>query len=247
MQTDRFKSFDGAELAFHTLGEGPTVVLLHGFLSGAEANWFGPGIAQALADSGHRVVAPDLRGHGQSAAPTDLASWPRDVLATDQLALIEHLGLQRFDLVGYSLGARTAVRAMSRGLAPRRAALGGMGASGIMEAGARAEMFEDSIRHGEAAKDPRAGKRIQRMLAEGGLSAEAMLGVLASFQETTEDELRGIAVPTLVVCGRDDQDNGSPEELVALLPNATLRMVPGDHIGAVATPELKQAIVAHLS
>ncbi|MFV4649234.1 alpha/beta fold hydrolase, partial [Mycobacterium tuberculosis] len=121
------------------------------------------------------------------------------------------------DLVGYSLGARTAARMLVRGAKPRRAVLGGMGASGIMEAGARADMFEDAIRNGDKAKDPAAGRRIQAMIAQGGLKAEAMLGVLASFAPTTEADLRAIAVPTLVISGQDDADNGSPEDLAALL------------------------------
>lgn len=247
IQTERFESFDGTKIAVHVAGEGPPVVMLHGFLSSAKANWFAPGIAQALVEAGRQVIAPDLRGHGRSQAPSDLSKWPPDVLAQDQFALVAHLGLTDFDLVGYSLGARTAVRAMVRGLKPRRAALGGMGDTGVMEAGKRAEMFEDSIRHGEEAADPRAARRIHRMIADQGLNPEAMLGVLASFVETTEAELRAIEVPTLVVCGEEDRDNGSPHRLAEIIPHAELRMVPGDHIGAVSQPELAWAIAGFLS
>lgn len=247
MKQRRIKSFDGVEIAVHELGEGRPVVLLHGFLSSARANWVGPGLAQALAAAGRRVIMPDLRGHGASEAPADPAAWPADVLASDQLALVEALGLQDYDLAGYSLGARTAVRAVARGLAPRRLVLGGMGETGIMEAGDRAEMFEDAIRHGEQAKDPRAGRYIGNLMAAAGLKREAMLGVLASFQPTTEAEIAAIAAPALVVIGRDDHDNGSPQRLAELLGGASLRIVPGDHAGAVVAPELRAAMVEFLS
>jgi pimeloyl-ACP methyl ester carboxylesterase len=246
-QTTRFQSFDGVEIAVHTAGAGRPVVLLHGFFSSGQQNWFLPGHADRLVDAGFQVIAPDLRGHGQSGAPVEAQAWPQDVLAKDQAALIAHLGLSDFDLVGYSLGARTSVRAVIGGLRPRRMALGGMGASGVMAAGARAAMFEDSIRNGANAKDPRAGKFIQALMAEMGLNPEAMLGVLAAFQETTAEEIRAIPTPTLVVCGDADRDNGSPHELTELLPQGELVIVPGDHRAAASTPELGEAVVSFLT
>lgn len=243
--TFAFNSFDGRSIAVHTLGEGRPTVLLHGFLASARLNWFDPGIAQAIAATGRRVIAPDLRGHGESAAPVEPEAWPPDVLARDQLALVAHLDLTDYDLVGYSLGARTAVRAMVNGLTPARVVLGGMGESGVCEAGTRAARFEDSIRHGEAARDPRAGKYIQRVIAERGLSADAMLGVLASFAPTTAADLARPSAPTLVVSGVDDHDNGSAEDLAALLANAHALRIPGDHLTAVG-PALARAITDFL-
>ncbi len=245
-RAERFESFDGAAIAYRTAGAGRPVLMLHGFLADAARNWIAPGIAGAVVDAGFQVIAPDLRGHGESAAPTDPASWPKDVLVDDQFSLIAHLGLTDYDLVGYSLGARTAARMMVRGARPRRAVLGGMGASGIMEAGARAAMFEDSIRHGEQARDPQAGRRIQSMMRQMGLNPDAMLGVLASFAPTTSADLRGVPTPTLVIAGDADQDNGSAEDLAALLQCGESRRVPGDHLSAAAEPALAENIVAFL-
>jgi pimeloyl-ACP methyl ester carboxylesterase len=245
-RSERFKSTGGVEIAYRAAGEGRPALMLHGFLASAELNWIGPGIADKVVAAGFRVIAPDLRGHGGSDAPVDRASWPMDVLADDQLALIDHLGLTDYDLVGYSLGARTAARMMVRGARPRRAVLGGMGASGIMEAGARAAMFEDCIRNGEHAQDPQAGRRVQFMIRQSGLKPEAMLGVLASFAPTSEADLRNIPTPTLVACGQNDQDNGSPEDLAALLQRGEALRIPGDHLSAVAEPKLAEAIVGFL-
>jgi pimeloyl-ACP methyl ester carboxylesterase len=246
----RFQSFDGVSIAYRTLdgsgGEGWPTLLLHGFLASAEANWFLPGIAAAIAAAGRRVIAPDLRGHGRSDAPTDPAAWPRDVLAMDQEALIAHLHLKDYDLVGYSLGARTAVRMLVRGARPRRLVLGGMGDSGLMAAGARAAMFEDAIRHGEAAQDPRAGRRVQAMMAAGGLKSPAMLGVLSSFVATGAAEIARIDVPTLAVAGARDDDNGSIEALAAMMPDARAVRVPGDHLSAVMEPALASEVVGFL-
>jgi pimeloyl-ACP methyl ester carboxylesterase len=242
----RFQSFDGVSIGYRTLGEGWPTLLLHGFLASAEANWFLPGIAAAIAAAGRRVIAPDLRGHGRSDAPTDPAAWPRDVLAMDQEALVAHLHLKDYDLVGYSLGARTAVRMLARGARPRKLVLGGMGDSGLMAAGARAAMLEDAIRHGEAARDPRAGRRVQAMMAAGGLKPEAMLGVLASFVATPAEAIARIDVPTLVVAGARDDDNGSAEGLAALMPDARAARVPGDHLSAVMEPALAGEIVEFL-
>jgi pimeloyl-ACP methyl ester carboxylesterase len=246
-RSERFQSFDGVEIVYRTAGEGRTALMLHGFLASAELNWIGPGIADKVAAAGFRVIAPDLRGHGASDAPVDPAAWPKDVLVDDQQALIARLGLSDYDLVGYSLGARTAARMMVRGARPRRAVLGGMGASGIMEAGARAAMFEDSIRNGENAKDLQAGRRVQFMIRQSGLKPEAMLGVLASFAPTSEADLRGVPTPTLVVCGEADQDNGSPEDLAALLPHGEALRIPGDHLTAVGEPALADAMTGFLT
>ncbi|GGL20365.1 alpha/beta fold hydrolase [Caulobacter rhizosphaerae] len=244
----RFQSFDGVSIGYRTLGDpaGWPTLLLHGFLAGAESNWFLPGIAAAVAATRRRVIAPDLRGHGRSDAPSDPAAWPPDVLARDQEALVAHLHLSDYDLVGYSLGARTAVRMLTRGARPSKLVLAGMGERGLMEAGARAAMFEDAIRHGEAARDPRAGRRVQAMMAAGGLKPEAMLGVLASFAATSAEAIAAIDVPTLVVAGQRDDDNGSVEALAAMMADARAVRVPGDHLSAVMEPALAETIVGFL-
>ncbi|MDT7741279.1 MAG: hypothetical protein QOE59_357 [Actinomycetota bacterium] len=125
-----FPGPDGGRLTYRELGTGRPVVLLHGFTA-TGATWFDAGPAHALAERGHRVIVPDLRGHGSSAAPDDPAAYPPDVLTDDLLTLVRHLGLDEetggYDLAGYSLGGRVVLRALVRGARPRRAVVAGQG------------------------------------------------------------------------------------------------------------------------
>jgi pimeloyl-ACP methyl ester carboxylesterase len=126
-----FAAADGTDLAWHELGEGRAMVLLHGLFSDAFTNWLRYGHAAAIAARGFRVIMPDLRAHGQSGKPHDPAFYPRDILANDGLALIAHLGLEDYDLGGYSLGARTVVRMVVRGAAPGNMIVSGKGVAGV--------------------------------------------------------------------------------------------------------------------
>src|SRR5581483_7817452 len=137
MSPQYFKSRDGLDLAYHVMGEGRTVVLIHGYFSTATVNWIRYGHAAKIAARGYRLVMPDLRGHGDSAKPHDAAYYPHDVLADDGFALIEHLRLTDYDLGGYSLGARTTVRMLARGATPARAIIAGMGLEGLTNTGGR--------------------------------------------------------------------------------------------------------------
>jgi len=246
MARDTFTSFDGATLSYRVEGDGRPAVMLHGFLANSRFNWIEPGITQAIVDAGFQAIMLDLRGHGHSAAPETAAAYPTDVLACDTEALIKHLVLTDYDLAGYSLGARTAVRAMVRGARPRRCVLGGMGLSGVTAPQQRVAYFRDAIENGEQAKNPQAAKVIHGMIERARLNPTAMLNVLAAQIATPIEALHTIAAPTLVVSGADDNDNGSAEELAAALGNATARRVPGNHLSAVQSPELASAIVAFL-
>lgn len=241
-----FASFDGATLSYRTEGEGRPVVMLHGFLANSRFNWIDPGISGAIAGAGFQAIMLDLRGHGHSSVGTEDRLYPPDVLASDGLALITHLGLCDYDLVGYSLGARTAVRMLARGAAPRRCVLGGMGDSGVTGAHQRVRYFEDLIVNGERSAHPKAAKIVAGMMAHAKVDPQEMLNVIKSQTATDAATLAKIATPILVISGADDSDNGSAEGLTALLPNAHAERVPGNHLSAVQTPELAAAIARFL-
>ena len=245
--TLRFASFDGVELALHRMGEGRPVVLLHGLFSDAHTNWIKFGHAQRLADAGFEAIMPDLRAHGHSAKPHDPVAYPRDVLVRDARALVDYLGLDQYDLGGFSLGARTAVRSVIDGLEPRRLVLAGMGLEGLAGWDRRAHLFIDAIDRFDEVKagDP-AFFAVAFMKTQRVDRVAARL-LLASIGDTEQEELVRVTMPTLVLCGDKDHDNGSPQALARALPDARFEQVPGTHMSSVAEPQLGEAISRFLS
>jgi pimeloyl-ACP methyl ester carboxylesterase len=244
---ERVASFDGTELAIHRLGEGRPVVLLHGLFSSAEMNWIRFGHAATLAEAGFEAIMPDLRAHGDSAKPHDPAAYPHGVLVRDVEAVVEALDLTDFDLVGFSLGARTAAGAVVAGLAPRRLVLAGMGLEGLAGWQARAAFFIDAIdRFAEVRQGDPAYFAVQFMktMKVDRTAARLLLGAVT---DLSPDDLARITMPTLVVAGNKDTDNGSPQKLVDALPNARLQEVPGTHMSSVTEPALGAAIARFLT
>lgn len=246
-RTERIASFDGAELAVHRLGEGRPVLLLHGLFSSAEMNWIRFGHAAKLAEAGFEAIMPDLRTHGASAKPHDPAAYPPGVLVRDAMAVIEALGLGDFDLVGFSLGARTAVGAVVAGLSPKRLVLGGMGLEGLFEWERRSAFFVDAIdRFDEIGRGDPAYFAVQFMktMKVDRTAARLLLGAVT---DLSAGDLAKVTMPTLVVAGDKDRDNGSPQSLVDALPNARFEEAPGTHMSSVTEPALGKAIVRFLA
>src|SRR6266403_4213376 len=103
------------EIAYLDEGEGDPILLVHGFASTKNVNWVYPGWVSELKKNGRRVIALDNRGHGDSAKLYDPALYELETMAADVTALMDHLGLDRADVMGYSLGSRmTAMLALSR-------------------------------------------------------------------------------------------------------------------------------------
>lgn len=241
-----FHGRDGVQLAYRELGEGRPLVLIHGFFSTATVNWLRYGHAAAIAARGYRVIMPDLRGHGDSARPHDPAAYPPDILADDGLALVEQLGLADYDLGGYSLGGRTVVRMLVRGAAPGRAIVAGMGLDGIVSAGGRNAHFRHILSNLGSFQRGTPEWMAEAFLKTVGGDPEALLQVLGTSVDTPRAALAGIAVPTLVTAGAEDDDNGSAADLAAALPQGRHVEIPGNHMSAVAKPELGLAIADFL-
>ncbi|WP_431470690.1 alpha/beta fold hydrolase [Sphingosinithalassobacter sp. LHW66-3] len=242
-----FESFDGARIAWHEIGEGRPVVLIHGLFSNAWTNWIRYGHAEAIAARGFRVIMPDLRAHGSSAAPHDLEAYPPDAPALDGLALLRHLDLRDYDLGGYSLGARTTVRMLVKGAAPRRVILAGMGLEGILDTQLRASHFRNILANlGQHARGTPEWLAEAFLKTTGG-DPEALMQLLGTFVDTDRGQVEAIEQPVLVLAGAEDSDNGSHAALAELLQIAELREVPGSHMSAVTRPELGQAIADFLT
>ncbi|HET9629691.1 MAG TPA: alpha/beta fold hydrolase [Novosphingobium sp.] len=252
LRAEFLPGFDGAPLAVHRLGEGRPLLLLHGLFSNAEVNWIKYGTARALAEAGFACIMPDLRAHGQSAHPHEPAAYPPDVLVRDLLALVAELGLTDYDLGGFSLGARTALRGViAGGLAPRRLVMGGMGLAGIRGWTGRIDFFLDVIaRFGTIPREDPA-YMAQNFIRSTKVDIAASRLLLESFLDgspaVAAEDLSRAALPALLVCGTEDHDNGSAEDLAAALPDGHYVPIPGNHMSCVIKPELAEAIVEFLT
>jgi pimeloyl-ACP methyl ester carboxylesterase len=238
---------DGVELAYREMGVGRPVVLLHGLFSDAETNWIRFGTAQRIVDRGFRVIMPDLRAHGLSDKPHEPGHYPRGILARDLHDLVATLALGEFDLGGFSLGARTTVEGIGEGLKPRRAILGGAGLEGLRHWERRKNFFLEAIAMFDRVQrgDPH-WLSIQFMKSQKIDRVAAAL-LLESFADAFMTWLEAFTMPTLVVCGDQDDDNGSAEELANILPNSVFEEVPGTHMSSVTKPEFGQVIADFLS
>ena len=242
-----WRASDGVELAYHELGEGRPVVLLHGLFSDANVNWIKFGQAARIASRGFRVIMPDLRAHGLSGKPHGAEHYPKGILARDVRELVTLLGLVDFDLGGFSLGARTTVEAVGEGMRPRRAVLGGAGLEGLRHWKRRKLFFLEVIELFDKVQrgDPH-WLSIQFMKSQK-IDRTAAALLLESFEDAFMSWLDAFTMPTLDVCGREDDDNGSAEELANVLPNATFVEIPGTHMSSVTKPEFGEVIANFLA
>ncbi|WP_394728032.1 alpha/beta fold hydrolase [Altererythrobacter sp. GH1-8] len=247
VETTHFESFDGTRLAVHRAGQGSPVVVLHGLFSSAEMNWIKWGHAARLAEAGFQAIMLDFRVHGQSEAPTDPAKYPKDVLVRDVAALIDHLALEEYDLAGFSLGARTALHAVAKGvLSPKRLVIAGMGLAGVSHWQRRSAFFKRVIDEYDTIKPGDPAYYARQFLKSQGVDRLAARLLLDSMTDLDPAALANVTMPTLVVCGDEDQDNGSAEELAALLADARYVEVPGGHLVSATKPEMGEAIVKFL-
>ncbi len=246
MKTYKFNSFDGVQIAVHELGQGRPLLMLHGLFSHAEMNWIKFGHAEKLAQAGFQVIMPDFRAHGQSDAPHDPAAYPQDVLLSDILALIDHLAFDDFDIAGFSLGARTAAKLLCNGIRPRRAILAGMGWEGLQGWGKRRQFFIDAIHMRDTVKRTDPHFMAVQFFKSQKIDPVSALLLLNSFGSMEPEQLIGLDLPIAVICGVDDDDNGSAPMLAEKLADARYIEIAGTHMSSVTEPALSDAMLNFL-
>ena len=243
-------SHDGVEIAFFDQGEGEPIVLVHGFASTKEVNWNMPGWVSTLTGAGRRVVALDNRGHGASAKLYDPAAYRSAIMAEDVRALIDHLGLPRADVMGYSMGARiSAFLALAHPEQVRSVVLGGLG-MGLINGVGDPERIARGLEAPSLADVADPGARQFRSFAEQTRSDLRALAACmrGSRQTLSREEVGRIAVPLLVAVGSNDTIAGTPEELAALVPNAQALVIPNrDHMLAVGDKTYKAGVLEFLN
>jgi len=245
--THYWNASDGVKLAWREVGAGWPVVLLHGLFSDANTNWIKFGHAERIAAKGFRVIMPDHRAHGLSDKPQGPEAYPCGVLSRDLHELIAHLALTDFNLGGFSLGARTTVQAVGEGERPRKAILAGMGLEGLSDWNRRQAFFHEAIAQFDLAKRGDPWWMAIQFMKTMKVDRVAAGLLLRTFEDAHPEWLDAFTMPTLVLCGSEDEDNGSAPKLAEAVSNATYITVPGTHMSSVTKHEFGERLAEWLS
>ena len=239
------------EIAYLDEGEGDPIVLVHGFASSKNVNWVYPTWVSDLKKDGRRVIALDNRGHGDSAKLYDAAEYEIAVMAGDVIALMDHLTLDRADVMGYSLGSRmTAILALTSPQRLRSAILGGIGI-GLIEGGGPGDNVALALEAPslEDVTDP-VGRTFRAFADQTRSDRRALAACLrGSRRLMTREEAAAIAgVPVLIAVGSNDEIAGSATALGNVIPNSEVLDIPNrDHMRAVGDKVYKSGVTDFLS
>jgi pimeloyl-ACP methyl ester carboxylesterase len=244
-----FKNGD-VEIAYLDEGEGEPIVLVHGFASTKEVNWVQPGWVSTLNRAGRRTVALDNRGHGASSKLYDPAAYHSAAMADDVRALLDHLKIERADIMGYSMGARiTAFLAVKHAYRVRSAILGGLGIH-LVEGIGLPESIAEALETDSLAdiNDP-TGQAFRAFAEQTKSDLRALAACIRGSRQTlTREEVAAIRAPVLVAVGTRDLVAGSAQALAALIPGARALDIPNrDHMLAVGDKVYKEGVVDFLN
>jgi pimeloyl-ACP methyl ester carboxylesterase len=238
------------EISYLDEGEGDPIVLVHGFASSKNVNWVYPAWVSELKKSGRRVIAFDNRGHGESSKLYDQREYELATMASDITALMDHLGLPRADIMGYSLGARmTAILARTTPERLRSAILGGIGI-GLIVGGGPGESVAVALEADtlEEVSDP-VGRTFRAFADQTRSDRRALAACLrGSRRLMTREEAAEIAVPVLIAVGTADEIAGSADALGEIIPGSQVLNIPNrDHMRAVGDKVFKTGVLEFLS
>jgi pimeloyl-ACP methyl ester carboxylesterase len=203
-----------------------------------------------LKKDGRRVIALDLRGHGESSKLYDSSQYSIEIMADDTLALMDHLKLERADMMGYSLGARiTAVVAHTHPTRLRSAIFGGLGI-GLIEGGGPGENVAEALEAPslDDVTDP-VGRTFRAFADQTRSDRRALAACLrGSRRLMTREEAASIAVPVLIAVGTTDEIAGSADELGKIIPGSQVLNIPNrDHMRTVGDKVYKTGVLEFLS
>jgi pimeloyl-ACP methyl ester carboxylesterase len=238
------------EIAYLDEGEGDPILLVHGFASSKNVNWVYPTWVSELKKDGRRVIAFDNRGHGDSGKLYDPKAYDIPIMAGDIAALMDHLKIERADIMGYSLGSRmTAMLALNEPQRFRSAILGGIGI-GLIEGGGPGESVAQALEAPslEDVTDP-VGRTFRAFADQTRSDRRALAACLrGSRRLMTEEEAADISVPVLIAVGTVDEIAGSAERLGKIIPGSEVLDIPNrDHMRAVGDKVYKAGVLDFLS
>ncbi|HEY8680767.1 MAG TPA: alpha/beta hydrolase [Candidatus Dormibacteraeota bacterium] len=224
--------------------EGPPTVLVHGFCSNFQVNWVGSRWVETLSRAGRRVIGLDNRGHGRSDKPHDPDTYGPHMVE-DVCNLLDHLGLEQVDYVGYSMGSQIGLRLLvARPDRVRRAVAGGIGMN-VTTPWKAGEAIARRLRGDETEQSPAAAMFYNFAMAVPGNDLEALACcITARSAPLTEEQLAAILTPVLVAVGGADPIIRDARRLAELLPHGKYFEVPGrDHATAVPSRAIKEKAI----
>jgi pimeloyl-ACP methyl ester carboxylesterase len=260
---DRFFDSNGVRIRYVEQGHGDPLILLHSYTGDLDEAWRATGVLPQLAKK-YRVIALDARGHGKSGKPYDPKQYGPE-MGLDIVRLMDHLGIGRAHILGYSMGAHIVAQLVT--LNPERFCtmiLGG--ASGRRNWTAD----EDKRAEGEAAEMDQAllTTQILRLWPKGEpnpdaaklreLSAQRLAGkdpqALAAVRRSNRDQvvtqarMAAVKVPTLGIVGTADPYMKDFNELKRVMPQMKLLLIEGaSHVNATRRPEFVKAVEEFLA
>jgi pimeloyl-ACP methyl ester carboxylesterase len=244
--------FDSAGVRLHYTAVGPqggrVIVLVHGFCSDYVLNWVGSRWQETLTGAGWHVLGIDCRGHGRSEKPHDPAAYHLGTMAGDVVRLLDHLGLDRCDYLGYSMGARIGLQAAVAH--PERLDHTVLGGLGDWRGSRHAELIARRFRGDKTVDDPEAKTFLQFAAARPINDLEALACCMLGQQEQALDEgrLGSIRIPVAIMAGDQDPIARGAPELAARIPGARYVAIPGrNHMNAVPARQFKEAALEFLS
>ena len=176
-----------------------------------------------------------------------MSAYPRGILPRVLHELVAHLGLTNFDLGGFSLGARTTVQAVGEGAAPRRAVLAGMGIEGLSDWNRRQAFFHEAIAQLDLARRGDPWWMAIQFMKTMKIDRVAAGHLLRTFEDAHPEWVQAFTMPTMVLCGTEDEDNGSAPMLADALPDGRYVAIPGTHMSSVTKPEFGTALAEFLA
>ena len=245
----RHFSSSGVDIAFAEFGAGPPILLIHGFGSNHAVNWQSTGWIHTLTEAGRRVIAMDVRGHGESAKLYDPAAYRPALMAEDAANLLAHLGIRSADVMGYSMGGRiAALLAIDHAQRVHSLVIGGMGDALVEGIGGEEEIvaaleaptLEDAV--GDT------GRGYRKFAEQTRSDRHALAACIMGQRETiAPEQLATIRAPTLVAVGEKDKVAGSAAALAALIPGAQAFTIPNrDHMLSTGDKAFKARVLAFL-
>jgi pimeloyl-ACP methyl ester carboxylesterase len=239
----------GVRLHYVIEGSGPPVVLLHGLYANADMNWKGNGIIAQLAKE-HQVIALDCRGHGQSQKPVDDNGYGVE-LAADVLRLLDHLGIAKTRIAGYSMGGLITMHLLTTH--PERFESAVISGQGWLRTDSDEQAFLRQVTKPSQIAEVIGIPAEQAALMEIALGANAggvPMACIRSLADlaVTEDAIRAITIPVTVIIG--EQDALRP---VAVVPLQKIRpdwlffdIQGANHLGCLRRREFKERLIRSL-